>query len=270
MRTVLRWLVVAGCLWLLDGIATAGNPLARPAKREACEHLDLGNRLYNTRAFEGAIVEYKAGALIEPATVFDYNLAQSYRQLEEYTEAIWHYERFLNYGQPEGELLDAVQGFLRDMRAQLANRAQTMPPNEPAPPGATASPKVRASPPSEPRLHGVSSEATTASPPGTDWVGWGLTGTGVATMGTAGAVLLSASHLSDQANMESDTRRWNQLHDQASIRSTVGVVIGIGGIGLTAAGVIKLVLRAREMTHSTSTTLDLGITSNGAFIVGCF
>lgn len=81
MHAVLRWLVVTGCLLLLGGVATAGNPLARPAKREAREHLDRGNRLYHTRSFDEAIVEYKAGALIEPATVFDYNLAQAYRQL---------------------------------------------------------------------------------------------------------------------------------------------------------------------------------------------
>ncbi|HEX8113875.1 MAG TPA: hypothetical protein VF516_39355 [Kofleriaceae bacterium] len=123
MHTVLRWIVMAGCLWLLGGVATAGNPLARPARRDARAHLDRGNRLYNTRSFEEAIVEYKAGALIEPATVFDYNLAQSYRQLGKYKEAIWHYERFLNDGQPAGELLDAVNAFLEEMRVQLAGRA---------------------------------------------------------------------------------------------------------------------------------------------------
>jgi tetratricopeptide (TPR) repeat protein len=272
MRTVLRWIVISGCLWLLGGVTTAGNPLARPAKREAREHLDRGNRLYNTRSFEEAIAEYKAGALIEPATVFDYNLAQSYRQLGKYNEAIWHYERFLNYGQPDGELLDAVNLFLKEMRAQLANRAQTMPPNDPAPPGSDGAtvPLARASPPGEPRHLGVSPEATTASAPGIDWFGWSMTGTGVATMAAAGAVLLSASHLSDQANMEPDTQRRNQLHEQSRTRSTIGTVIGIGGVGLTAAGIIKLALHAGETKHLVAATLEVGITSNGIFVVGNF
>jgi hypothetical protein len=248
----------------------AGNPLARPANREACQHLDRGNNLYHTRDFEEAIVEYKAGALIQPAPVFDFNLAQAYRQLGKYKEAIWHYERFMSHGHPEGDLLDTVNELLKEMRAELANRAQTMPPHDAAPPsndGTTASPTVRASPATEPRQLGVSSEATA---PGIDWVGWSLTGTGVAAMGAAGAAFLSASHLRDQANMEPDTVRRNQLHDQARTRSTVGAVIGIGGIGLTAAGVLKLVLHSRETAHSTAASLDIGITSNGAFVVGTF
>jgi tetratricopeptide (TPR) repeat protein len=271
MHIVQRCLVVAGCLLLLCGLAFAGNPLARPTSREAREHLDRGNRLYHMRSFEEAIVEYKAGALVEPATVFDYNLAQSYRQLGKYTEAIWHYERFLNYGRPEGELLDAVNAFLKEMRAQLANRAQTMPPNDPAPPGndgSTASSTVRVSPHSEPGRLEVSTTST--SPPGTDWLGWGLAGAGVAAMGTAGAVLLSASHLNDQANMEPDVRRWNQLHDQAGTRRTIGVVIGIGGMGLTVAGAVRLMLHTREMSRPSAARLDVGITSNGMFVAGKF
>lgn len=271
MHTVLRCLVVAGCLLLIGGVGSAGNPLARPASREAREHLDRGNRLYHTRSFEEAIVEYKAGALIESATVFDYNLAQSYRQLGKYTEAIWHYERFLNYGHPDGELLDAVNAFLKEMRAQLANRAQTMPPNDPAQPGtdgATVPPTVRGSPPSEPRRAGGAT--TGASSAGPDWLGWGLAGTGVAAMGTAAIVLLGASHLNDQANMEPDVRRWNQLHDQAGTRRTIGIVIGIGGIGLTAAGVVRLVLHTGETPRPSAARLDVGITSNGMFVAGKF
>src|SRR5690349_7516641 len=112
MHTVLRWVVMAGCLLLLGSVAIAGKPLARPASREACDHLDRGNNLYHTRDFDQAVAEYKAGSLIEPAPVFDFNLAQAYRQLGKYKEAIWHYERFLKHGRPEGELLDEVNDFL--------------------------------------------------------------------------------------------------------------------------------------------------------------
>ncbi|HEX8113876.1 MAG TPA: hypothetical protein VF516_39360 [Kofleriaceae bacterium] len=83
-------------------------------------------------------------------------------------------------------------------------------------------------------------------------------------------MLLSAGHLSDRANTEPDTLRRNQLHEQARNRSTVGAILGIGGIGLTAVGVVKLVLHARETTRPTAARLDVGITSNGAFVVGNF
>jgi hypothetical protein len=89
-------------------------------------------------------------------------------------------------------------------------------------------------------------------------------------MGTAGAVLLSASHLNDQANMEPDVRRWNQLHDQAGTRRTIGVVIGIGGMGLTVAGAVRLMLHTREMAHPSAARLDVGISSNGIFVAGKF
>lgn len=89
-------------------------------------------------------------------------------------------------------------------------------------------------------------------------------------MGTAGAVLLSASHLNDQANMEPDVRRWNQLHDQAGTRRTIGVVIGIGGMGLTVAGAVRLMLHTRETPQLSAARLDVGITSNGMFVAGKF
>ena len=108
------------------------------------------------------------------------------------------------------------------------------------------------------------------SPTGTDWLGWGMAGAGVAAMGGAAALFFSSSHLIDQANNEPDTRRRNQLHDQAGTRNTIGVIVGIGGIGLTAAGIIKLVLHSREMAPAHTTTLEIGITSNSAFVVGRF
>ena len=89
-------------------------------------------------------------------------------------------------------------------------------------------------------------------------------------MGGAGALFLDASNLSNQANMEPDVRRRNQLHDQAGTRSTVGVVVGIGGLGLTAAGIIKLVLHPRETARVHAATLDIEITCRGAFVFGRF
>ena len=69
--------------------ATAhGDPLAKPASAIACEHLTAGNRLYRLREFEKAVEAYKAGAISEDAPVFHYNLAQCYRELGRYEEAL--------------------------------------------------------------------------------------------------------------------------------------------------------------------------------------
>ena len=124
------------CLATLFAVATAhADPLSKPASAEARNHLTLGNRLYGVRSFDEAAAEYKAGALIEPAPVFDYNLGQCFRQLGKYQEAIWHYERFITHGNPQGELLDAVNGFLTQMKSELDKKAMTQRPTEPGPTG---------------------------------------------------------------------------------------------------------------------------------------
>lgn len=252
MPSLRRWGLVVGCLVVLGGVAWAGDPLARPASPKACEYLDQGNTLYDLRSFEDAIKAFRAGAVIEEAAVFDFNLGQASRQLGKYEDAIWYYERFVDIGHPAGEDLATVQELIKEMRAHLADRARTMPPNDPARPRSDAA------------------KASPSGPPGTDWFGWGVTGFGIAAMGAGGAVLLSASHLSDQANMAADTKRRDQLHDQARTRSTVGAVIGIGGIAATVAGAIKLLLHAHAAEPAASAALALGVSSNGAYVVGRF
>jgi tetratricopeptide (TPR) repeat protein len=93
MRSVTWVWSVAALLGLLFiASAARADPFAKPATPEAREHLTRGNRLYGVRSFEEAIAEYKAGALVEPAPVFDYNLGQCFRQLRRYREALWYYE----------------------------------------------------------------------------------------------------------------------------------------------------------------------------------
>src|SRR5262245_21764856 len=112
------------------------DPLAKPADAKAADHLAQGNRHYRVREFDKAIEEFKAGALIEDAPVFLYNLGQSYRQLGRYEDAIWHYERFVSRTKPTGKLKEAIDGFLAEMRAELA-KSPAPPPAEGAPPAPT-------------------------------------------------------------------------------------------------------------------------------------
>ena len=128
---ILALALVALCA--IDPAARADDSAMRlPAEPTALVHYTQGNRLYRLRKFEEAITEYQAGAMIDPAPVFDYNLGQCYRQLGKYTEAIWHYERFLKSGQPDGQRQALVTGFLVQMRAELERKAMTQPPTDSA------------------------------------------------------------------------------------------------------------------------------------------
>jgi tetratricopeptide (TPR) repeat protein len=126
-------LVFSVLLCELEPVARADDTAMKlPAEPTALVHYTQGNRLYRLRKFEDAIGEYQAGAMIDPAPVFDYNLGQCYRQLGKYTEAIWHYERFLKSGQPDSQRQALVTGFLVQMRAELERKAMTQPPTDSA------------------------------------------------------------------------------------------------------------------------------------------
>jgi hypothetical protein len=215
-------------------------------------------------------LEFKAGALVEPAPVFDYNLGQAYRQTGKYQEALWHYDRFLTYGHPTGELLDAVNAFMTEMRTHMENRALTMPPNGPA--EATSQPAPSETAPGT-QLSTIRAPASTANNEersGPNWVGWGLTVVGVASIGTSGALFLSASNLDDKANTTPDARARNSLHDQAHTRRVVGAVVGGVGIAVIAAGVLDLVLSRPHKRTTNTASLDLGIVDHGIVVLGHF
>jgi tetratricopeptide (TPR) repeat protein len=244
--------------------AHANDPLAKPTNVEAREHLSKGNKLYSVRSFEEAIVEYKAGALIESTPVWDYNLGQCYRQLGKYQDAIWHYDRFLNRGQPTGELHDAVVGFITQMKSELDQKAKTQEPTEPAPatPPATSPMTAHQNPPSLPLRHVDEAEAWYS-----DGVGWALAGTGVIGLAASGLLFVDAQGLYDDANANPDSKARTSLRSRGDTRQLLGTAIGIGGAGLVIAGVIKLALHP----HSTTTTsLGLAPTETGLMVFGAF
>ena len=224
--------------------AAQASPLSKPALAEARDHLARGNNLYNIRSFDEAVAEYKAGALIESAPVFDYNLGQCYRLTGKYQEAIWHYERFLDRGKPEGKLLDAVNDFLAQMKSELEKKAMTQKPTEPAP---TTAPVVSRPPPStqavpQPDPRAARSAETWYS----DSFGWGLAGVGVVGIAVGGGFLSNASSLRADANASTNQEEYNRLSDKASTRTVLGAGIGIAGAGLLVAGIIKLAIHSDD------------------------
>jgi tetratricopeptide (TPR) repeat protein len=249
------------------GVAWAGNPLAKPVSREARGHLDRGNKLYNLGSFEEAIVEYKAGALIEQVPVFDYNLGQANRQLGNYRDALWHYDRFLANGRPVGKLRDAVISFMAEMRTHLANKAQTMPPTDPAPASGASPPTVSQPSLSEQQRGRVPNDALV---PGEDrdWVGWSLSAAGVVGLGTAGYLFVHASQLSDQVALEQDQQRRNQLRSGVHTNVVAGTITASAGAALVIAGVIRLALHRDERARRA--TWAVTATSGGVMVLGSF
>jgi tetratricopeptide (TPR) repeat protein len=252
-------------VWLISAFATTAHAdaLAPPTDPVARKHQVTGNRYYRLlRDFEKAIEEYQAGALKEDAPVFSYNLGQCYRRLGRYEEAIWHYERFLDRGKPTGEVEASVKKFIAQMKDELAKKAMTKPPAEPAPPPAS-------NPPDRSAL--VSADATQIVVARSPWwyedtFGWGMTGAGAVAVGASGLMFLSASRLINQANSEPNQQAQGELHDKADTRRLLGTVITVGGAALIATGVLKLAINDGER----SPRATLGIGKSGLALFGRF
>jgi tetratricopeptide (TPR) repeat protein len=275
MRSIALLLVSLVWFVWLDGATASADPLARPASADARQHLDLGNKLYAVRSFDEAAAEYKAGALIEAAPVFDYNLGQCFRQLGKSQEALWHYERFLTRGNPQGELLDAVNGFIAQLKAGLAKptaEPPAAPGSRPAPAPATSIPSAASSPASAPASAPPAQIAPAADRPAEPWyrdgLGWGLTGAGVAGIAAGGLLLLDARGLDDDADANLDQRNSKQQHDKASSRRLAGEIAGAGGAGLLVAGVIKLVIHSDRSSRATVWTVAPA--GRGLVVLGSF
>lgn len=217
-RVITIWLALVG-----SSHAEPADPLAKPAHPQAREHLARGNKLYAVREFARAIAEYKAGALLEDATVFQYNLAQCYRLLGNHEEALWHYERFLKRAQPQEPLRSTVLQFIEQQRAARAQAAEA----------ATSSPVASATAPS-PR-------AVTARPKARHWtddrLGWTLVGTGAVLSATSGVLLVLARSLEREGNAEPIESNRADLRDRAQTRRVAGYLAGgLGVISLGAGG----------------------------------
>jgi tetratricopeptide (TPR) repeat protein len=240
--------------------AFADPPIQRPNDPVAIDHLDKATKLYNVQAFEQAVEEYKAGALVDPAPVFDYDLGQCYRQLHRYKEAIWHYQRFLKASPQTPEHDEAVKKFIDQMQAELDQKAMTAPPTEDANASAAPTPAPVVVAPAQPVVQSTQR----------DWLGWGLAGTGVVAIGVSTYFLLDARSLDNRSNTEPGQTEQHALRDDAHGRRLVGGVIGGVGAAAVIAGIAKLVLDPGTTDRSQTSSIRVGVTSNGFAIAGRF
>jgi hypothetical protein len=237
-------------------VADAQTITGRPTKEEAVAHFQQGNAHYKVRDFEQAVQEYKAGALIEPAAIFDYNLGQCYRQLARYEDAIWHYERYLHSGIATPQETTVIKQWITQMKAELDQRARSTPPTEPA--------TLQLQP--EPQPLAV---RTSVEPWYNDAFGWSIAGVGVAIGAIGTGLLIDAARIRSDANSALSQQERNALDDKADTRSLAGgVFVAVGG-GLLVTGIVKLAIHDHEAT-ATQTTWSLGVGQNTVFAVGRF
>ncbi len=240
--------------------ANADDEITKPNTAKAREHLTKGTRHYRLREFDKAIEEYKAGALVEDAPVFYYNLGQCYRQIGRPEDAIWHYQRFLDRANPlPPKYKKAAEDFIRDMKAEIDKRAVAKP----------IEPTIVVKPPLDTKLppHTI---VDSTEPWYADGFGWGLAGTGAVASGVSIWLLVDAKGLDDQANMSASQQTQNELRDRASQRRLAGAIIGIAG-GLTlAAGIVKLAISPPPRTRMFGASLDLALMPGGFAIAGRF
>jgi len=260
MRRAVLVLVAAASLGERTSSAEKTVADLRPKSPDAQRYLAEGKKSYDIGDFNGAIEKYKAGALVESAPMFNFNLGQVYRQIGDYRAAIFQYQRFLSANPPQ-EMVVSVQKLLDQMRAELDRQAMREKPTE-AITGLEKPTTVVAS---------SAAPSSVVEPWYADAFGWGLSGAGAVAIGAAGYLFVSASSLTDDASNTPDQTRRHDLENQAHTRNVVGAVVVVGGIGLLAAGVIKLVVHsapAHSRTAVKSLTIqpaDRGISVAGRF-----
>lgn len=231
--------------------AAADDALTKPTSASALQHFEEGKKHFFNREWKDAVDEFKAGARDQSLPIFDFNLAQTYRQLGDFDAAIWHYEHFLQAHPAADHFRTTAEKNLAEMKDKRAQAKATSLPT------ATNATPVPAPPLPPPVLEKWWE----------DWFAWGLLGTGVVGMGVGGGFLLSASDLDGQANHTSNQLDANALHDRAGTRSLLGAAIGIGGAALTITGAFKLAIYPHA---DQNTSVGLGVSTNGLFVFGRF
>lgn len=240
---ILPWLYLSLLLGTRIAVAdAAADPLARPSNREAIACLLQGNRLYAVREFERAIEQYKAGAMIEDAPVFQYNLAQTYRVTGRYEDALWHYERFVKKSHPTGELRRTVDGFMMQMRQEIDRAAMKRQPTAVAPQRSQA----------EQASQQQEGDATKWYH---DKLGWGLSAAGLLAMSVGIYLFVDAADIDDQALAESQDSRRVDLRNSASSRRTTGYILAGAALSAVGIGTLRLALHADH--DSSSATLAI-------------
>jgi tetratricopeptide (TPR) repeat protein len=137
--TLLRWLVLASlCL-----VAVRPAHAEDRATKAAQKHFEKAQKLFNLGKFDAALEEYEAAYEAKPLGDFLYNIAQCYRNLEDYDRAIFSFKKYLKE-KPDADDRAQVEKFIDELEDKKARgegqKFVDKPPPPPPPPLAQETP----------------------------------------------------------------------------------------------------------------------------------
>ena len=139
-RARLAVLLAAVLAFAAGAPASADAPASAPAALAgdadvAREHFQLGERLFAVGKFADALGEYQAAYVAYPLPEFLFNIGQCHRNLHNYDQAIFSFEKYLQL-KPDAGNRPAVEQLIADLRverdAEAARQAATRPASAPA------------------------------------------------------------------------------------------------------------------------------------------
>ncbi len=120
-----RLALARGALSVLLALAVAFAPLAAhatPADDAKAKALfKEGEKAYNVGDFEGALAKYQEAYQLSPLPGFLFNMAQCYRQLNNFERAAFFYGRFIDTSKPNApnvELAGKLRSEMEDKQAE--------------------------------------------------------------------------------------------------------------------------------------------------------
>jgi hypothetical protein len=237
---------------------------------------DNGKRFFRLGDYDLAIKEWRQGYLVKDDPVFLFNIAQAYRELKDFEDAIKFYENYLREAR-NATNRDTVESRIAEMKEELRKReeASRAPPNGPIDPehqsgsatagghsqdGGTAPGALSGQPDRIPNPNAnasasrVSDGGGDAPRPGKSLRTAGLVtgGVGVALVVTGIVFALKASAANAEVQNAIDSGgSWTQdLRDKDSAGRTanaVGMVaLGVGAAAVVGGGVLYLWGRSRD------------------------
>jgi len=278
-RVLVRTAAVLAVLLIATPVHAEDVLLAKLPKvkgREAHAHIVSGNAYYRTKEFERALDEYKQGLQLEDAAIFLYNIGQCHRALRRWDDAIWVFRRFLDRAKPEPELVERVEGFIKDAEQSEAmdkKQAVLREPIDAASPGEPKAPQASSAPHASPSMAAPLKPATRVvhgEPWYRDPLGWIETGVGVVGIGVGAWLLADVASLNDEANKTTNQRQRAALFDRAHARRTEGEIVGAVGVAVVVVGIVTLIRHPEDHEEPVRGAWHVGVTRNGLAVFAVF
>lgn len=233
-----RAVIVALAVGLAPLPARAVAPQQVLHNEAAREHFAAAKDAFDRDAYAAAIPELKAAYAIEPNPMLLYSWAQAERLNGDCKRAIELYGRFIDT-EPNEASRQLAEVNILECKAELGSG----PPPPPPPSNADDLPDDTGKPVAEEGAEDAD-DAGDEAPKSwkRDWVGWTLTGIGVATAGAGGVVFALGRRQATESPDASTEAAYLAEADGARRKQQVGGIVAAVGGAFLVAGIIRLVV----------------------------